>query len=47
METEIRNNRWMMIIKIILMYNEGDDLHKINFNLEFITIEKLVIHFDG
>jgi hypothetical protein len=29
------------------MYNGGDDLHKIIFSLEFITIEKLVIHFDG
>ena len=37
----------MMIIKIIMMYNGGDDLHKMNFNLEFMTTEKLVTRFDG
>jgi hypothetical protein len=36
-----------MIIKVIVMYNERDDFYKINFNLEFITAEKLVKHFDG
>jgi len=29
------------------MYIEGDDLHKINISLEFITIKKLVTRFDG
>jgi hypothetical protein len=41
METEIRNNRQIMI------YNGGDDLHKMNFGLEFITTEKLITRFDG
>ena len=36
----------MMIIKVIVIYNERDDLYKINFNLEFITAEKLVKYFD-
>jgi hypothetical protein len=42
----------MMIIKIIMMYNGGDDLHKMNLNykmnlnLECITTEKLVTRFD-
>jgi len=36
----------MMIIKIIVMYDGGDDLHKMNFSLEFIMIEKLVTCFD-
>jgi hypothetical protein len=25
-----------------MIYNEGDDLHKMNFGLEFIRTEKLV-----
>ena len=36
-----------MIITIIMMYNEGDDLHKMNFNLELIiTTTKPVTRFD-
>ena len=30
-----------------MIYNGGDDLHKINFGFEFISIEKLVTNFDG
>ena len=37
----------MMIIKIIVMYNGGDNLYQMNFSLEYITIEKLVACFNG
>jgi len=30
-----------------MIYNGKDDLHKMNFDLEFIRIEKLVTCFDG
>ena len=30
-----------------MIYNGGDDLHKMNFDLEFIRIEKLLKRFDG
>jgi hypothetical protein len=30
-----------------MIYNGGDDLHKMNFDLEFIRTEKLVTRFDG
>jgi hypothetical protein len=30
-----------------MIYNGRDDLHKMNFGLEFIRIEKLVMCFDG
>jgi hypothetical protein len=35
-----------MIITIIMIYNRGDDLHKMNFSLDFTTTTKLVMHFD-
>lgn len=31
---------------IIVIYNGGDDFHKMNFNLEFIITVKLVICFN-
>ena len=30
-----------------MIYNERDDLYKMNFGLEFIRTEKLVTCFDG
>ena len=30
-----------------MIYNGRDDLHKMNFGLEFIRTEKLVTCFDG
>jgi hypothetical protein len=30
-----------------MIYNGGDGLHKMNFGLEFIRIEELVMRFDG
>jgi hypothetical protein len=30
-----------------MIYNGKDDLHKMNFDLEFIRTEKLVTCFDG
>jgi hypothetical protein len=29
-----------------MIYNGRDDLHKMNFGLEFMRIEKLVTYFD-
>ena len=31
----------------MMIYNKRDDLHKMNFCLEFIRTEKLVKRFDG
>jgi hypothetical protein len=30
-----------------MIYNGGDDFHKMKFGLKFIRIKKLVMHFDG
>jgi hypothetical protein len=30
-----------------MIYNGGDDLHKINYGLEFLMTKKLVTCFDG
>ena len=30
-----------------MIYNGGNDLHKMNFDLEFIRTEKLMTCFDG
>jgi hypothetical protein len=32
---------------INMIYNGGDDLHKMKFDLEFIRTKKLVMRFDG
>jgi hypothetical protein len=37
----------MLIITMIVIYNRGDDHHKINFSLEFIMIAKPIMHFNG
>jgi hypothetical protein len=31
----------------MMIYNKRDDLHKMNFGLEFIRTEKLIKRFDG